>query len=234
MGNHCISTNMLIGLIADVHSNVVALGAVLSELEDTGSERILHAGDIVGYNPYPNETIELFKRNNIISIAGNHDRALVTGDTSGFNPYAKAALEWTRKVVFLDNSDYLKGLKNIETITIDEKRIVLVHGSPYDINEYVYPEDVSPGLLSSANADILVLGHTHIQFKTEYPEGIIVNPGSVGQPRDGNPGAAFAVLDTESGKIELKRISYDIEKVIEDMLAAHLPEKLALRLRTGN
>jgi putative phosphoesterase len=225
---------MLIGLIADVHSNAVALKAVLSALDESGAERILHAGDIVGYNPYPNETIELFKKNNIISIAGNHDRALITGDTSGFNPYAKAALEWTREVVLPDNFNYIKGLKNIEAITIDEKRIVLVHGSPYDIDEYVYPENVSPGLLSAANADILVMGHTHIQFKKEYPEGIIVNPGSVGQPRDGNPKAAFAVLDTESGNIELKRISYDIEKVIEDMLAAHLPEELAFRLRTGN
>ncbi|MFZ3060428.1 MAG: YfcE family phosphodiesterase [Candidatus Methanoperedens sp.] len=224
---------MLVGLIADVHSNAVALKAVLSALEDYGVERILHAGDIVGYNPYPDETIELFKMNNIISIPGNHDRALITGDTSGFNPYAKAALEWTREVVLPDTYGYIKGLKNIESITVDEKRIVLVHGSPYDIDEYVYPGNVSPGLLSAANADILVMGHTHIQFKKEYPEGIIVNPGSVGQPRDGNPDSAFAVLDTESGKIELKRISYDIEKVIGDMLAAHLPEKLALRLRVG-
>ncbi len=224
---------MLIGLIADVHSNAVALKAVLSVLEYSGVERILHAGDIVGYNPYPNETIELFKRNNIISIPGNHDRALITGDTSRFNPYAKAALEWTREVVLPDNSAYIRGLKNIEAITIDEKRIVLVHGSPHDIDEYVYPGNVSPGLLSAVNADILVMGHTHIQFKKEYPEGIIVNPGSVGQPRDGNPDSAFALLDTESGKIELERISYDIEKVIEDMLAAHLPEKLALRLRVG-
>jgi putative phosphoesterase len=224
---------MLIGLIADVHSNAVALKAVISALEDAGAERLLHAGDIVGYNPYPNETIELFRRNNIISISGNHDRALVTGDTSGFNPYAKAALEWTRNEVSPDNFAYIKGLKNIKSVTVDEKRIILVHGSPYDIDEYVYPEDASPGLLSAANADILILGHTHIQFKKEYHEGIIVNPGSVGQPRDGNPKAAFAVLDTGSGKIELERISYDIEKVVEDMLAAHLPEKLALRLRIG-
>lgn len=224
---------MLVGLIADVHSNAVALKAVLSALAESGAERILHSGDIVGYNPYPNETIELFKSNNIISISGNHDRALITGDTSGFNPYAKAALEWTRKVVLPYNSGYIKGLKNIESITIDEKKIFLVHGSPYDIDEYVYPGNVSPDLLSAANADILVLGHTHIQFKKEYPEGIIINPGSVGQPRDGNPDAAFALLDTESGKIQLERINYDIEKVIEDMLVAHLPEKLALRLRAG-
>lgn len=224
---------MLIGIIADVHSNAVALKAVLSALDSAGIEKILHAGDIIGYNPYPDETIGLFKKNRIISIMGNHDRALVTGDVSGFNPHAAAALEWTRNVVSPDNAGYIAGLKNIDLITVDAKRIVMVHGSPYDFDEYVYPENVSPDLLSAINCDILVMGHTHIQFKKEFPGGVIVNPGSVGQPRDGNPDAAFAVLDAASGKIELKRASYDIEKVIEDMLAAHLPEKLAFRLRDG-
>ena len=224
---------MLIGLLADVHSNAVALREVLSVFDRLGVEKILHAGDIIGYNPYPDETIDLFKKKKIISILGNHDRALITGDTSGFNPYAAAALEWTRNVVSPDCVDYLLGLQDIESITIEGRRIVLVHGSPYDFDEYIYPEDAEPELLSAVNGDVLVLGHTHIQFIKEYAEGIIVNPGSVGQPRDGNPDAAFAVLDTASGKIDLKRISYDIEKVIEDMLAAHLPEKLALRLRIG-
>lgn len=224
---------MLIGMIADVHSNAVALKAVLFALDALRVEKILHAGDVIGYNPYPDETIELFKKNRIISILGNHDRALITGDTSGFNPYAAAAIKWTQDVISPDNIDYIMGLKNIESINVEGKRIVLVHGSPYDFDEYVYPEDVIPDFLQAVNGDVLVLGHTHVQFKKEYPEGVVVNPGSVGQPRDGNPDAAFAVLDTASGKIELKRVSYDIEKVIEDMLAAHLPEKLALRLRVG-
>lgn len=224
---------MLMGLVADVHSNAVALREVLSVFDGLGVEKILHAGDVIGYNPYPDETIDLFKKNNIISILGNHDRALVTGDTSGFNPYAAAALEWTRNTASPDDVDYLLGLQDIESITIEGRRIVLVHGSPYDIDEYIYPEDVVSDFLSAVNGDILVLGHTHVQFIKEYTQGIIVNPGSVGQPRDGNPDAAFAVLDTASGKIELKRTGYDIEKVIEDMLAAHLPEKLAFRLRIG-
>ncbi len=222
---------MLVGLIADVHSNAVALKAVLSVLRDSGVEKILHAGDVTGYNPYPNETIELFKKNKILSIRGNHDRALLSGDTSGFNPYAAAALKWTGNVLAPENADYIAGLKDEEFISIGKKRMLVVHGSPRDFDEYVYPEDVVPEFLSGC--DILVLGHTHIQFIKEYPGGMIVNPGSVGQPRDGNPGAAFAILDTGSGKIKLWRASYDIEKVIEDMLRAHLPEELALRLITG-
>ena len=157
----------------------------------------------------------------------------MTGDASGFNPYAAAAIRWTGNVISIENSSYIAGLRDIESFAIDGKQIMMVHGSPNDTDEYIYPEDVSPDLLSAAKAEILILGHTHIQFMKEYPEGMIINPGSVGQPRDGNPDPAFAVLDTGSGKIELKRVKYDIEKVIEDMLAAHLPEKLALRLRAG-
>ncbi len=224
---------MLVGLIADVHSNAVALKAVLSALRKEGVEKIMPAGDIIGYNPYPNEVIELFKKNKISSILGNHDRALIEGDTSWFNQYAATALEWTGKVISHDSFGYIARLKNTGSITVDKIRIFMVHGSPRDFDEYISPEDVMPEFISEVNADVLVLGHTHVQFKKEYPSGIIVNPGSVGQPRDGNPDAGFAILDTESGKITLKRISYDIEKVIGDMLAAHLPEKLALRLKDG-
>ena len=224
---------MLAGLIADVHSNVIALKAVLAKLDAAGVEKILHAGDIVGYNPYPDETVELFKKKKIISILGNHERALITGDISGFNPYAAAALQWTRSIMLPENVEYIRGLENVEHIDLEGTRIALVHGSPRDFDEYIYPDDAEPGFLSAVDCSVLVLGHTHVQFKREYPEGIIVNPGSVGQPRDGDPRTAFAVLDTESGEVKLQRISYDIEKVIGDMLAAHLPEELALRLRRG-
>ncbi len=224
---------MLIALIADVHSNAVALNAVLEALDCIGVEKILHAGDIIGYNPYPNETIKLFIKYNIISILGNHDRALIEGDSSGFNPYAATALEWTGNVISQENIQYISKLNDIESFKMGERKIIMVHGSPRDPDEYVYPEDAIPGFISEADAGILVLGHTHVQFIREYPEGIIVNPGSVGQPRDGNPDAGFAILDTDSGKIKLKRIGYDIEKVIDDILAARLPEKLAMKLKVG-
>ncbi|MBU4221141.1 MAG: metallophosphoesterase family protein, partial [Euryarchaeota archaeon] len=93
--------------------------------------------------------------------------------------------------------------------------------------------NVSAHFLAVAKADVLVLGHTHVQFKKEYSLGIVLNPGSVGQPRDENPDAAFAVYDTMTNVARLKRINYDFEKVIEDMHNAHLPDKLGLRLRYG-
>ncbi len=224
---------MLIGLIADVHSNTVALEAVLSVFNREGVEKILHAGDIIGYNPYPNETVELFINYNIISILGNHDRALLSGNTYGFNPYAATALEWTKKMISRENFEFISKLNNIESFKIGGMKITMAHGSLRDFDEYIYPEDAVPEFLSDANADYLVLGHTHVQFMRMYRQGIIINPGSVGQPRDGIPDAGFGILDTDSGKVRLKRMGYDIEKVIEDMLAAHLPEKLAVRLRFG-
>jgi putative phosphoesterase len=224
---------MLIGLISDVHSNSVALKAVLEELDAWGIKIVLHAGDIVGYNPYPDETIELFKKKKIITILGNHDRAFMTGDTSDFNPYAAAAMEWTRNAASQDCLNYIMGLKNTVTIAAEDERIVMFHESPKNLHDYIFPDVATPDLLSNINGDVLVLGHTHIPFIMESEEGQVVNPGSVGQPRDGNPDASFAVLDTVTREIKLKRVQYDIEKVIRDMLTAHLPEALAYRLRVG-
>ena len=224
---------MLIGLIADVHSNFVALEAVLSEMESLGVEKILHAGDIIGYNPYPNETIELFRKRKIISIRGNHERALLSGDVSNFNWQAACALQWTSNTISHENLDYISKLKDTEAISVDETEIFIVHGSPNDLDEYVYPENVEPGLLIMTRSNILVLGHTHIQFKKQFKEGIIINPGSVGQPRDKNPASAYAILDTDTKRIELKRTVYNIEKVIEDMRKTYLPEEIAFRLRDG-
>ena len=224
---------MLIGLIADVHSNAVALKAVLASFDKMGVKKILHAGDIIGYNPYPNETIELFRKYKIISIQGNHDRALLSGDTSDFNTYAEIALKWTKDALHPENLDFFSTLKNREHFDMDRKTMVIIHGSPRDVDEYVYPENAIPFFLAMVKADVLVLGHTHVQFMKKFSIGTIFNPGSVGQPRDADPNAAFAVLDTVSGEVELKRTGYDIEKVIEDMQAAHLPENLGLRLRLG-
>jgi len=224
---------MLIGLISDVHSNIVALEAVLLEMDQMGVKTILHAGDTVGYNPYPDETIELFKKKKIISILGNHDRAFMTSDTYNLNSYASEAMEWTRNTASQDSFNYILGLK--DTVTIDAKgeRIVMFHESPKNFQDYIFPDEATPDLLSNINGDVLVLGHTHIPFIMDSEKGIVVNPGSVGQPRDGKPDASFAVLDTVTRKIEHKRIKYDIEKVIRDMLTAHLPEALAYRLRVG-
>jgi len=223
----------LIGLIADPHSNMIALKVVLLLLERRGVEMILSAGDLVGYNPYPNETVELFRKNKVETIYGNHDKAVLTGDTSTFNPYAASAIDWTRGMISRENLNYMRELKGMISKDISGLKIRIFHGSPRDEDEYVFPENFHPGLLRLGDADILVLGHTHVQYLAEYREGVIVNPGSVGQPRDGDPRAACAVLDTEKRRIELLRVDYDIKHVMEDIVRVGLPTMLAERLMFG-
>ncbi len=198
----------------------------------------MHAGDIIGYGSYPIETINIFKERGIYSILGNHDRALINGNIQNFNPLAVQALNWTASVISITERQYLQGLNNIAIYIIGTMRIGVVHGSPRDVDERILPEyftasKTMPEFMLSMNCDVVVLGHTHKQFKVEYQEGVVVNPGSVGQPRDGNPGAAFALLDTETRKVTLHRADYNIEKVIEDMLKSGLPVELAYRLRIG-
>lgn len=222
---------MLLGLIADVHSNAVALKEVLGSLNDV--DMILSAGDVVGYNPYPDETIELFIEHGIRSICGNHDRAVVTGDTSGFNAYAAFAVMWTRKTLSAKGIHYLSALPPALRLSFDGKRIVIAHGSFSRDDAYVYTENFTPSMLEEADADVLVLGHTHVQGKSVFGERVIVNPGSVGQPRDNDPRAAFAVLDTDDGSVELRRVKYDVELVVGRVLEAGLPERLGARLMFG-
>jgi len=220
---------MLIGLIADIHSNLPALSAVLEHMD---VDTILCAGDVVGYYPYPNEVIEIVKKYKIASIRGNHDVAVVTGDTSWFNPLAASAVEWTRNNISPENMTFLKKLP--EKLTFGD--IAVFHGSPSNPDEYVYPM-TSParlsGFLDQAGKKILVLGHTHVQWSLELNDEKIINPGAVGQPRDGDPRAAYATFDTESEELTMHRIEYDIEEVAAKTVSAGLPPYLAQRLSVG-
>ncbi|ATZ60828.2 MAG: YfcE family phosphodiesterase [Methanosarcinales archaeon Met12] len=220
---------MKIGLIADTHSNLPALKAVLDVID---VDQILCAGDIVGYYPYPKEVIETVKRHKIISIRGNHDVAVLTGDTSWFNPIAASAIEWTR-----DNISQ-SGMKFLEKLPAQLmfEDVTIVHGSPHDPNEYVYPT-TSPAklekFLDQVSKKVLVLGHTHVQWSFELGGRKIINPGAVGQPRDGNPKAAYAIFDTKSEEFTMHRIEYDVEETASKTLEVGLPQHMARRLFFG-
>jgi len=225
-----------IGLISDVHANIHALEVVLAELEKEGVSRIIHAGDIVDYNAFPNEAISVFRERGIINIQGNHDRAALDGDTSRWNAYAVHTSLWTRKILTPGSMEYLRGLKESLSLEIGGIRIAVHHGSPADPDEYIEEEDASPSLLRQAKARILVLGHTHRPFVAEFPEGTIINPGSVGQPRDGNWKASFALLtadDSGGFAIELRRLEYDVEGAQKACRKAGFPERLIDFLGTG-
>ncbi|MEE9174103.1 MAG: metallophosphoesterase family protein [Thermoplasmata archaeon] len=222
-----------LALISDVHSNLPALEVVLEAAEEAGAEHILHAGDVVGYNPFPNEVVRLLQSRGVQSIQGNHDRAALSGDTSGFNPYAAQAIDWTQSQLDQLSERFLAGLP----IELDTNRgntsLRLVHGSPADPDEYVFPHQADARLLKLAGTKVLVMGHTHVPFFRETQGGILLNPGSVGQPRDGDPRASWALLELPEGVVELHRTTYDVQAVCDEIQARDLPTFLADRLLVG-
>ncbi|MDI6859875.1 MAG: metallophosphoesterase family protein [Methanocellales archaeon] len=220
---------MKIALISDIHSNLPALKAVLDIID---VDQILCAGDIVGYYPFPNEVIELVKEHDLRSIYGNHDKAVITGDTSWFNPIAASAIEWTRDNISLEGIKFLEELP----AQLMFEDVAIVHGSPHDPDEYVYPTTSPVKLekfLDQVSKKVLVLGHTHVQWSLELGDRKIINPGAVGQPRDGNPKAAYAILDTKSKEFTMHRIGYDVEETASKTLEVGLPQHLARRLFFG-
>jgi putative phosphoesterase len=224
---------MKLALISDVHANIVALRAVLDDMDGRGVDGILCAGDVVGYYPYPVETVSLFRAEHITSIQGNHDRAVISAGGLDLNPMASSAVMWTASNIDALSMSFLRSLPRNLLIERDGVRIAVYHGAPFDDDHYVFEDEADESLLRMAGCDLLVLGHTHIPFIRRYAKGTIVNPGSVGQPRDGDPDACYAIYDTESRRAIYLRVPYDITEVVERTLSAGLPTSLADRLRRG-
>ncbi|HYB45599.1 MAG TPA: metallophosphoesterase family protein [Nitrososphaerales archaeon] len=225
-----------IGFISDVHSNLEALERTFEELR--GCE-VVCLGDIVGYGGSPNEVIQLLKRVNAVAIRGNHDEAVVSGDTSWFNPIAAIAAGWTTDNLSGESMAYLRGLPLQIRSEFDGLSAFLTHGSPDDnLHEYVEPEthsDLFPRYLEELGVGLVGLGHTHRPFVWKSERGQVFNPGSVGQPRDGDPRASFALATFDDGAadIQLKRVEYDIESAAAKITRSGLPEPLAARLFEG-
>jgi putative phosphoesterase len=222
--------------ISDIHGNLEALEAVEATLPDAP---IYCLGDIVGYGANPNEVVEWVKERAELCILGNHDLAVLTGDVSWFNQAAAEAIEWTRSVIKPENLSFLAKLADRARLNIAGLKTLLVHGSPDDpIGEYVYPETHSGFFdiyLTREGVDLIGMGHTHIPYTWRSSNGMIFNPGSIGQPRSGRPEACYAVLKSgDSGyEIEHTYVPYDIETAASKILAAGLPSFLARRLFSG-
>lgn len=250
---------MRILIVSDVHGNLEALEACLEAAPQ--HDRVFNLGDIVGYGANPNEVTERCRGLDTIFVRGNHDKAC-SGISSleDFNPVAGLAALWTRDRLTGDNLEFLRKMPQGPIAPADN--LICVHGSPRDEDEYVlYPRDAF-AILAGAEVPLTFFGHTHVQgaywiddenevegiIDPEYPSHsgaqtfsfplkntakYLVNPGSIGQPRDGDPRAAFASYDTETGVITFHRIPYDIQRAQEKIIAAGLPERLAMRLQEG-
>jgi putative phosphoesterase len=218
---------MRLGLLSDIHGNRVALSAVLDDMPSV--DRLVCAGDVVGYNPWPAECVAAVRERGVPTVLGNHDRAVAQGTAFRFNDMAAAGVEYADEQLDQDAVEWLRTLPDERTVA--DGRVKLVHGHPDDPDRYTYPDQFGPEMLDEE--DVLVLGHTHVQAHRSYDEGVVVNPGSVGQPRDGDPRAAYAVLDLDDLTVEERRVEYDVEQVVEAVAEAGLPERIGTRLREG-
>jgi putative phosphoesterase len=223
---------MLIAFISDVHANLPALRAVMDDVSSRRVSSIFCAGDILGYNTFPNQTIELLRSRNVNCIAGNHDRAVLVG-VKDMNSIAATAINWTRDVLSPSSFEYLRNLPNSLHRPLEGVMTAIHHGSPRQISEYIFEEHVSGELLEIAGSRMLVLGHTHIPYIVQFPNGTVINPGSVGQPRDGDPRASYIVLDTSEWAFRIVRVDYEIEETANKIRENGLPEMLAQRLSRG-
>lgn len=216
---------MKTAFISDIHGNYEALKAVLSELDKLGISRVYCAGDIVGYYSQINECCKELRVKGILSVMGNHDWYMAGG---GFCPRSRSVndcLAYQRGVIEKENLDWLK----TQPVQLPIDNIQIVHGGWADpIDEYLTP---TQEYFEKVAGDIFVSGHTHVQTLQTFGKKIYCNPGSVGQPRDGDPRAAFAIYDGKD--FELHRVEYDMEKVFDLMEAAGFDDYYYGGLKTG-
>ena len=237
---------MRYAIISDIHANLEAFLAVLSEIDKCGTDGILCLGDIVGYGASPNECVEIMRERQIFTLSGNHDKAACgLTEPVDFNSTARRAVLWTREKLTPESREFLRGLP--EEAEYDD--FMIVHGAPSDPDRYILSEyDAEEEFPLLGDLILCFFGHTHVRVlyslsgemvqvsedeRVKLLDGTryLVNPGSVGQPRDGDPRAAFLIYD-QNGEVEFRRVEYPIEiaqrKIIESGLDRILAERLSL------
>jgi diadenosine tetraphosphatase ApaH/serine/threonine PP2A family protein phosphatase len=241
---------MRVAIVSDIHSNLHALEAVLAAIEVEAPDELWCLGDLVGYGPRPNECCALIERHADVCLGGNHDLAVRgTIDLEEFGGEAAVAARWTRDVLAPEAQALLDRLEPQGSA----HGVALFHASARDpIWEYVLSDESALGTLELARTPLVVVGHSHVALKvvqsgdrlegggapagTELELGgvrALLNPGSVGQPRDGDPKAAFLILDLDARQASFRRVEYDVERTQREIRDAGLPELLAARLTLG-
>ena len=239
---------MRLAVLSDIHANLAALTAVRDDLPEIDQLWVL--GDIVGYGPQPNEVVRLLQEMGARSVLGNHDGAAIgTVNPRDFNPDAAAAIRWTAENLDDNARAYLATLPEVRR----EDELTAVHGSPRDPTwEYITNTAIAADNFGAFETQLCLFGHTHLPIifqdggdgvevvratpGTEIDLGkqrALVNPGSVGQPRDGNPATSYLLLDTDANVVEFRRLGYDLAETQRLMGEANLPPRLIERLSWG-
>ncbi len=240
---------MRYAILSDIHGNIESLDRALERVAP--EDRLLCLGDIVGYGPNPNECVELIRTRAEGAVLGNHDlAALENFGVEYFNDAARAAIAWTQSVLSDENRAWLNGL----SYELRFPDFLMVHGAPVEYFEYILDKRTAASAFARTDAPLVFIGHTHIaEYWVQEPDGTIghkhmqqggelvleegkryiVDVGSVGQPRDLNPAASFALYEPQKRRVEWVRYEYPIDAVQQKIHDAHLPEYLAMRLETG-
>ena len=221
--------NVRLGLISDIHANEPALSAVLADMPSV--DTIVCAGDIVGYNPMPATCLERVQSAVSTVVQGNHDRTVESPQKYAGNPAAHAGLEYAQARLSNQQLTWLQMLPR--TATVGNGEYLLVHSHPKRRGEYVFPDDAADLCPFLDEYSGIILGHTHIQYEKTVDGRQIINPGSVGQPRDGDRRAAYAILNTEQDTVELRRTHYDIDRAYHEIAISDLPTASGDRLYDG-
>jgi diadenosine tetraphosphatase ApaH/serine/threonine PP2A family protein phosphatase len=239
-------------VLSDIHANLPALEAVLEAIEAAGVDETWCLGDLVGYGAEPDECADLVRERCAICLVGNHDLAVLGAlDVNAFSEAAATAVAWTRGQVDARTTEWLRGLEPAG----ERERIGLFHASPRDpVWEYVLSAEQADACLDAQEQRIALVGHSHASLFFVRAEGEeirgaqasddtlldlgagrwLVNPGSAGQPRDGDPRAAWLELDTGEATARFHRVPYDVERAAAAIVAAGLPRRLAERLKVGS
>jgi len=239
-------------VITDIHANIEALEVCLAHAGTRGYDRVLVLGDIVGYGPDPNAVIDrIVGLSPAAIVRGNHDKiAFGIHLAEGFNHSARAAAQWTLDALTQEHRDWLVALPQGPTLV--EGNIEICHGSPLDEDEYIFDELDARRAIDTSRERLCLYGHTHVAlafkltgktlglvapsaegFSVDDDSKYLVNPGSVGQPRDADPRAAYAIVDVDSRRLEMYRVEYPIAETQAKMAAAGLPDPLIRRLSMG-
>jgi putative phosphoesterase len=234
-----------VAVITDIHGNLPALEAALEEIDSLAVDEIYCGGDLVGYGPWPNEVCQLIQDRQMPTIYGNYDYAIGRDEEDCGCAYVnqhdrelgQQSVAWTLEHTDQASKDFMRGLPFDLRFELASRRVRLVHGSPRKVNEYLFedkPARTFERIARGAECDLLVFGHTHKPWIHTYADVLLVNCGSVGKPKDGDPRGGFAVLEGSGGEVraEIVRFDYDADATGREVIAAGLPaeygEKLVL------
>ncbi len=236
---------MKIAVISDIHANLHALQAVMEDLEQARPDATYCLGDLVGYGAFPNEVVDLIRARGIPTLMGNYDNGVgFDRDDCGCvyrdpedDRRGKLSLLWSREHTGDEQKAYLRGLPAQLRVELNGFQLLLVHGSPRRMNEYLYedrPQVLFERIAKQADCDLLFFGHTHLPYQKQVDKTLFVNTGSVGKPKDGDPRAGYVLVEiANSPSIEFRRVEYDVVAAANAVRASGLPEHFADLLESG-